>query len=97
MNIELPADGCNIITSSGFYNYNGTTRSTYVIYDGVAHLSDVRTAYTQDITGTCLKTGDLVYKPELEVYYTLASVLTASVIIYLAVRLILYKFWRRIR
>lgn len=68
MNVELPTTGCNIIQSSTtFYNYSpdAKTRESYVIYDGQALLqsssyNDRGYAYT----GTCLTTGDLVYKPE---------------------------------
>lgn len=68
MEVVLPDSGCNILTSdSTFYNYsvNHKRRRTYVIFNGVAHLSaesNLETGYTY--TGTCLTTGDLIYKPE---------------------------------
>lgn len=77
MNVDIPDYGCNIISSSTtFYNYsnNNRTRETYVIYDGVAHLQNTQTnqnAY--NYTGTCLSDGDLVYKPELDVYFPILS------------------------
>lgn len=77
MEVELPSTGCNIITSStSFYNYStdGRTRDTYYIYEGVAHLqSSTYNQYGYTYTGTCLQTGDLVYKPELLVYYPVMS------------------------
>lgn len=77
MNVELPSTGCNIlISNSSFYNYSSDrrTRQRYYIYDGVAHMESSSTStYGYDYTGTCLNTGDLVYKPELKVYFPLAS------------------------
>lgn len=70
MNIDLPSTGCNIINSStSFYNYSSDlrTRSLYYIYDGKAILSSSTTStYPYSPTGTCLVTGDLVYKPEFQ-------------------------------
>ena len=77
MDVELPTTGCNIIASStSFYNYSsdGRTRETYVIYDGKAHLQSSSTSqYGYTYSGTCLNTGDLVYKPELDVYFPVIS------------------------
>lgn len=67
MNVQLPS-GCNIINSAtSFYNYtnNNRTRALYYIYDGQAIKSNETTnQYGYDYTGTCLATGDLIYKPE---------------------------------
>lgn len=75
MNVELPSTGCNIInTSTSFYNYStdGRTRDSYVIYDGVAKKqASTYNQYGYSYTGDCLSTGDLVYKPELQVYFPL--------------------------
>lgn len=77
MDVVLPTTGCNIISNSTtFYNYSsdGRTRSTYVIYDGKALLQSTNTSqYGYTYTGDCLVTGDLVYKPEIEVYFPLAA------------------------
>ena len=68
MDIELPTTGCNILQSSTtFYHYSSDnlTRETYIIFDGVAHLQRTETTqYPYAHSGTCLTTGDLVYKPE---------------------------------
>lgn len=73
MNVELPSTGCNIINSSTtFYNYSadGRTRESYVIYEGKAFLqSSTYNQYGYTYTGTCLDTGDLVFKPEVGVYF----------------------------
>lgn len=77
MDVVLPATGCNIINSSTtFYNYStdGRTRETYVIYDGKAILQSTNTSqYGYTYSGDCLSTGDLVYKPELDVYFPVIS------------------------
>ena len=77
MDVELPSTGCNIINSSStFYNYSqdGRTRKTYVIFDGVALLQNQTTAVNPySYTGTCLSTGDIVYRPELKVYFPLLA------------------------
>ena len=77
MDVELPTTGCNIISSATtFYNYSadGRTRETYVIYDGVAHLQSTSTSSVgYNYTGTCLNTGDLVYRPEVNVYFPVIS------------------------
>lgn len=77
MDVDLPDTGCNIlISNSSFYNYSSDkrTRQRYYIYDGDAHMeSSTTSTYGYDYTGTCLHDGDLVYKPELQVYFPLAS------------------------
>lgn len=77
MNVELPSTGCNVINSSTtFYNYStdSKTRTTYVIYDGKALVqSSSYSQYGYSYTGDCLVTGDLVYKPELQVWFPFAA------------------------
>lgn len=77
MDVVLPSTGCNIINSSTtFYNYSpdGRTRASYVIYDGKAILQSTNTnQYGYTYSGDCLVTGDLVYKPELDVYFPVIS------------------------
>lgn len=77
MDVELPDTGCNIISSAtAFYNYSpdSRTRDTYVIYEGKAFLqSSSYSQYGYTYTGTCLHTGDLVFKPESTVYFPVLS------------------------
>lgn len=89
MEVELPDTGCNILRSdSSFYNYSNDsrTRQTFYIYDGVAHKeSESYSQYGYNYTGTCLVTGDLVYKPEIEIYFQFLSfvvVIFAFIVIY---------------
>ena len=73
MNVELPTTGCNILISdNSFYNYStdARTRDRYYIYEGVAHLqSSDYSQYGYTYSGTCLNTGDLVYKPEIKDFW----------------------------
>lgn len=89
MDVELPNDGCNIInSSSSFYNYtnNNRTRSLYYIYDGKAiKASESTNTQGYTYTGTCLVTGDLIYKPEKQVEFQIWSfliIILITVIIY---------------
>lgn len=89
MNVELPDTGCNIlISSTSFYNYSSDrrTRQTYYIYEGVPHLqSSTYNQYGYDYSGTCLNTGDLVFRPEVQVYFPALAfifVLILSLVIY---------------
>lgn len=70
MDVELPSSGCNIINSStSFYNYHDDShyRDYYIIYDGQAILqSSSYSQYGYTYSGSCLNTGDLVYKPEFK-------------------------------
>lgn len=88
MNVELPNTGCNILYANNtIYNYSDDRhiRSQYNIYDGKIFLTGTSTSgYGYDVTGTCLVTGDLVYKPEIKVYFEIISV----IIFYLIVRLV---------
>lgn len=73
MYVELPSTGCNVIQSSTtFYNYSpdSKTRQTFVLIDGnIYKQSESYNQYGYTYTGTCLSTGDLVYKPELKIYF----------------------------
>ena len=68
MDVDLPSTGCNILTGAttfSNYNTNNTIRDNYIIYDGKAYLqSSTYNQYGYSYSGTCLSTGDLVYKPE---------------------------------
>lgn len=101
MDVVLPSTGCNIINSATtFYNYSEDlrTRDTYVIFDGKAIKQSSSTSqYGYSYSGECLVTGDLVYKPEYkEFIFPYISIITSCVLFYLAYRLIVHKFWRKI-
>ena len=101
MYVDLPATGCNIINSStSFYNYSTDlhTRTSYVIYEGVAYKQSEQTnQYGYTYTGDCLTTGDMVYKPELQFYYQIASVAFIVAILILISQLFVRKWWRTLK
>lgn len=96
MNVELPSTGCNIINSStSFYNYStdGRTRETYIIYEGKALLQASNTnQYGYTYTGNCLTTGDLIYRPELKIYFPFISFILVCFTFYLAYKIVLWRF-----
>lgn len=98
MNIDLPVEGCNILTSdNSLYNYSadGHTRTHYVIYDGkLVKESEQYSQYGYSYTGTCLSTGDLVYKPELRINFEIYSLAVLLVVGYLLFSFILEKLMR---
>lgn len=98
MNVELPNTGCNIINSStNFYNYSNDnlTRKTYIIYEGKAILqSSTYNQYGYTHTGNCLSTGDLVYKPELGIYFPIFAFGLIFSAMFLAYKIVLGRFIR---
>ena len=101
MNVELPSTGCNILSNNGvLYNYNnsGRTRTSYVIYEGKLFKSSESTSSTSyTYNGTCLRTGDLVYNPSSQVYFTHIAILTAFALLILPTYIIFRKFWRPLK
>lgn len=95
MYIELPVEGCNILSSdSSLYNYSadGHSRTHYVIYDGkLLKESEQTSQYGYDHTGTCLSTGDLVYKPELRIDFEMYSLAVLFLVGYLLFSFIIEK------
>lgn len=96
MDVELPSTGCNIINSStSFYNYStdARTRETYIIYEGKALLQARNTnQYGYTYTGNCITTGDLVYRPELKIYFPFISFILICFTFYLAYKIVLWRF-----
>lgn len=100
MDVQLPDTGCNIINNAtSFYNYSadGKTRDVYYIYEGVAHLqSSSYNQYGYTYSGTCLQTGDLIFRPEYkEFIFPLASIIISLLLFYFAYKLMLSHWWRK--
>lgn len=98
--LGLPTDGCNILVNQDtVYNYHsdGHTRDTYIIFDGVPHLSSSSySQYGYAYTGTCLAPGELVYKPEYrEVFFPLLAVCVSLAIFWFAYKLMVSMWWRK--
>ena len=95
MEVELPNDGCNIInSSSSFYNYtnNNQTRSLYYIYDGKAIKASTSTRNEgYNYSGTCIVTGDLIYRPEKQVEFQIWAFLIIILITYIIYKIMLER------
>lgn len=97
MIVQLPSTGCNILANDNtLYNYpNNNLRYTYTLYDGQLFLRESGSStYGYNYTGTCLSTGDVVYKPEYDVVFQFFSfflVAFAFILLYL----ILFKRFLR--
>lgn len=95
MDVVLPDSGCNIlISNSSFYNYSADsrTREQYYIYDGVAHKqSSTYNQYGYTYTGDCLSTGDLVYKPEIQVFFPVIQFSLVFVVLVLVYKIFLKR------
>lgn len=97
MEIDLPTSGCSIFYGTYIDNYYNSIRTRY--YLNANNLVKSTTSnYTRLPDGAiCLSPGELVYKPETEVYFNVISIIFAIIIFGLAVRLFFYPFWRRVR
>lgn len=96
MEITLPTNGCNISQSAGYIdNYFNGTRTRYIINEN--KLTPVyRTTYSGGTPQyyTCLVTGDLIYKPEIAVYFPILAggmVLVALVVLW---KVMLERFFK---
>lgn len=95
--IELPPDGCNVFYGTYVDNYDRNIRTRYYFSENKL-VKSTTSSYTRLPDGAvCLSRGDLIYKPETEVYFNVISIVFAIIIFVFAVRLILYPFWRKIR
>lgn len=99
MYVELPTTGCNILNSAtSLYNYSpdGQTRQTFVLLDGnIYKTAESYNQYGYTYTGTCLNTGDLVYKPEIKIYFEFIAGIVVGIIFWLIFKLIIKRIrWR---
>lgn len=96
MEITLPSDGCNVYSGTYIDNYYNHVRTRYYLNENQLIKSSTA-SYTNLPTGTVCMDSNLVYKPEIEVYFNVISIISAIFIFVFAIRLILYPFWRKIR
>lgn len=70
MEVDIPSGGCFVASGSNtFYHYLNNNRITYYLYDG-KFVRGSSSSYTSLPNGYhCLSKGDLVYKPEITVYF----------------------------
>lgn len=94
-NIKLPEQGCNVFYGTYIDNYRNNIRTRYYIYDSQL-IASTTSSYTNMPTGyICMSEDSLVYKPELEVYFTFMSIAAMLALFWLAYRFILHPFWRK--
>lgn len=95
---EIPIpEGCSVFYGTYIDTYRNNQRTRYYIY-GNRLVPSTTSSYTTIPTGSvCLSQGDLVYKPELEVWFSLASLFIFIGIVCVAVRLLIFPFFRRVR
>lgn len=93
--ITIPSEGCSVFYGSYIDTYYNGQRTRYYLNEN--HLIRSSTTSSSGIPhgAVCLTQGELRYKPESEVWFTLVSILIFGAILALAVRLIIYPFWRR--
>lgn len=95
MDVNLPTNGCNISQSNGFIdNYYNGTRTRYTITENKL-VQSYRTTYTSIPTGyTCLNTGDIIYKPELAVYFQIISLALVGIATLIIFKIIIGRLLR---
>lgn len=87
----LPTTGCNVVYNGYIDNYNGNTRSRYYFVGNRAVLSS-RNTYTYNprpADSVCATNSDLVYNPELPIYFEFISI----ILIFIALWLIAKTMW----
>lgn len=95
--IQIPSGGCSVYYGSYIDHYANNIRTRYYLNED--HLvASTSNSYTNLPTGSiCLSEGELRYKPELNVWFTLAGIVCFLFILIAAIRMLIYPFWRRIR
>lgn len=94
MEVTLPSGGCFAASGSNtYYHYLNNQRITYYLYDGKL-IRGSSSTYTTLPTGTyCLSQGDIVYKPEVEVYFPFMSFCMSALAGFIIFNLIFKRLW----
>lgn len=95
MEIEIPTDGCSILSSYNTVDhYLNGTRVRYYIYDGKL-IRNSNSSYTRlPDNSYCLQQGDLVYKPEITVYFPFMSLVIIAFSGVLLFNVFIKKLWQ---
>lgn len=93
--IPLPENGCSVYYGTYVDNYYNSVRTRFYVNDTQLVKSSTSSYTRLPDNVVCLNQGDLIYKPELEVYFNLASFVLFPLLIMFAIRLILFRWWRR--
>lgn len=83
----LPTTGCNVFYGTYMDNYQGNTRRRYYLNDGNLVLSQTTTNTSQPTGVNCIT--ELNYKPEVNLYTSLLGCASATIIAYLAIKIII--------
>lgn len=85
MTIDLPSNGCNVFYGTYLDNYYSGIRTRYYFNNNIL-VESSHASYTVTPTGVhCVTTGDLLYNPEAEIYFSaisLAVVVLAAILLY---------------
>lgn len=94
MEVEIPSDGCFIASGSNtFQHYLNNQRITYYLYDGKL-VRGSSSNYNNLPTGYhCLSTGDVVYKPEVTVYFPFMAFALIAFAGILLFNLVIKRLW----
>lgn len=97
MIVQLPETGCNIVANDyTIYNYvNNNYRDTYTLYEGRLFLRESSSStYGYNYTGTCVSTGDLIYKPEYDVVFQFMAFALVAFTFILIYQILFKRFLR---
>lgn len=94
MEIEIPSGGCFIASGyNTFDHYISNQRIRYYLNDN-KFVRGTSSSYTNLPTGYhCLSTGDLVYKPEVPVYFSFMSFCLIAFAGILFFNIVIKKLW----
>lgn len=94
MEVEIPSDGCFTANSSTtFYHYLNNQRITYYLYDGKFIRGSSSTYNSLPNGYHCLSTGDVVYKPEIDVYFPFMAFTLIAFTGILLYNILIKKLW----
>lgn len=95
MEIELPQNGCSILTSSNTVDhYLNNVRTRYYIYDGKLVKSTTSTNANLPLNSYCLQPGDLVYRPEVKIHFYFMSFCLVAFIGILLFNILIKNLWK---
>lgn len=90
MEIEnVPTTGCNVLNNGYIDNYYNGVRSRFYIVENKAVLSSRTNYYNIPDGSVCVNASDLVYKPELPIYFEFISI----ILIFMALFILAKTMW----
>lgn len=92
MRVQLPTTGCNVYYGNYIDNYASGVRSRYYLNDGNLVLSTQTNYNSQPMGANCIT--ELSYKPEFDYGLKLVAGLSAIVIAFMAIKLVIGRALR---